>query len=233
MTRSTDLHEELAEVVLAGRTLPDVLSDLTRIGHRAIAAAEASSITLIRGDEAHTAAFEGQLALDAEEMQYQRGYGPCLDAARAGQVFVVTDMRTEERWPDYARQASERGVGSSLSVPLPLQGATIGAFNAYATRPDAFTDDDVTLGVEVSTWLAVAAGNSAAAARSAEDAEGLRLAMTSRATIEQAKGILMERHRLTADAAFTVLTHSSQRTNTKLRDVANHLVRTGELPGGS
>jgi AmiR/NasT family two-component response regulator len=54
--------------------------------------------------------------------------------------------------------------------------------------------------------------------------------MLSRALIEQAKGILMERHKITEDEAFTILTHASQRTNTKLRDVAAELVRTGALP---
>jgi AmiR/NasT family two-component response regulator len=53
--------------------------------------------------------------------------------------------------------------------------------------------------------------------------------MMSRASIEQAKGILMERHKIKEDEAFTVLTHASQRTNTKLRDVAAELVRTGTL----
>jgi AmiR/NasT family two-component response regulator len=54
--------------------------------------------------------------------------------------------------------------------------------------------------------------------------------MLSRALIEQAKGILMERHKITEDEAFTMLTRSSQQTNTKLRDVAAELVRTGALP---
>ena len=49
--------------------------------------------------------------------------------------------------------------------------------------------------------------------------------------VEQAKGILMERHRLTADKAFTLLTKASQHTGLKLRAVAEELVRTGALPG--
>ena len=231
MTNVTDLHRQLARVVLADRPLPDVLGEITRIGHDAIDASEASSITLIRGERPTTAAYEGQLARDAEQLQYVRGHGPCLDAGRAGQVFVVADMRSDQRWPDYARHASERGVASSMSLPLPFQGATIGAFNAYATRPEAFTDDDVTLGVEVATWLALAAGNGEAANRSATDAENMRRAMASRATIDQAKGILMERHKIDADAAFTVLSHASQQLNVKLRDVADHLVLTGEVLG--
>ena len=54
--------------------------------------------------------------------------------------------------------------------------------------------------------------------------------MMSRACIEQAKGILMERHKTKEDEAFTILTHASQQTNTKLRDVADELVQTGAVP---
>jgi len=49
--------------------------------------------------------------------------------------------------------------------------------------------------------------------------------MMSRACIEQAKGILMERHDVTEDEAFTILTRASQRTNKELRDVAAELVQ--------
>jgi AmiR/NasT family two-component response regulator len=63
-----------------------------------------------------------------------------------------------------------------------------------------------------------------------EDPNHLRTAMMSRAVIEQAKGILMERHKIKEDEAYTILTHASQRTNTKLRDVADKLVRTGAAP---
>jgi GAF domain-containing protein len=226
------LHEELAGTITAGRHTSDVLDDITGIGHRAVAASEATSITLIRGERARTASFHGQMARDAEEMQYERGYGPCLDAARAGLVFTIADTRTDDRWPDYAREVSGRGVRSSLSVPLPFQGATIGALNFYATRASAFTDADVALGEEVSTWVAIAVGNGEAVARTAEDAENMRRAMSSRAVIEQGKGILMERHKLTADQAFTVLSRISQQTNRKLRDIAEHLVQTGELLTG-
>ena len=59
----------------------------------------------------------------------------------------------------------------------------------------------------------------------------LRIAMKSRAVIEQAKGILMERYKITDDRAFTVLTRTSQESNIKLRELADQLVRTGSLPG--
>ena len=103
-------------------------------------------------------------------------------------------------------------------MPLPFQGATIGVLNTYAA------------------WVAVAVDNAEAAARTrvdlktSEDLNHFRIGMMSRAYIEQAKGILMERHKIKEDEAYTILTHASQRTNMKLRDVAAELVQTGAVP---
>jgi GAF domain-containing protein len=225
------LHRELATVVSAGREMSEVLTEVVGIARRALPGAEASSITLIRDEKAITAAYDGQLAMDADELQYARGYGPCLDAGRAGELFVVTDMRREERWPDYARHAAERGVSSSLSVPLPFQGASIGALNNYATHPDAFGEADLAMGLEVAAFVAIAVGNAESAARASSDVANMRQAMQSRSVIEQAKGILMERYKITAEQAFTLLTHASQRHNVKLREVAEELATTGVLLG--
>ena len=227
----TALHQALAGVVLGGRGLAEVLTEITGIARTAMPGTEASSITLIRGETAFTAAFDGQMAIDADELQYQRGYGPCVDAGRAGQVFLVEDIGQEQRWPDYARQVAAQGVRSSLSVPLPFQGVTIGALNNYAAAPGSFGATDLAVGQEVAAWVALAVGNADMIARSVEELAGMRAAMASRAVIDQAKGILMERRKVTEDQAFTELSRASQNTNIRLRDVADELVRTGELPG--
>src|SRR6478736_1913879 len=106
MPNLIDLHEDLARVPLTGRDLGDVLTEITTLARKAIPAFEAASITLIRGERAFTATYDGQMALDADEMQYERGYGPCIDAGRAGQIFLIEDMRIDDRWPDYARQVA-------------------------------------------------------------------------------------------------------------------------------
>jgi GAF domain-containing protein len=227
----TTLHEDLARVVLVDRDLTEVLTDITGIARRAVSAPDAASITLIRGEKAFTAAYDGQMALDADEMQYERGYGPCMDAGLAGQLLRIDDMAVEERWPDYTRHAAAHGIGSSLSVPLPFQSDTIGALNTYASRPRAFTEEDRVLSEEVASWIALAIGTAEAAARTSDELGHMQIAMKSRAVIEQAKGILMERYKISEDRAFAVLTRASQQSNVKLREVADELVRSGSLPG--
>jgi AmiR/NasT family two-component response regulator len=79
-------------------------------------------------------------------------------------------------------------------------------------------------------YAAVAAGNLWLYQSARDMAGNLQTALESRAVIDQAKGILMERHKLTADQAFQTLAQASMRANRKLRDIADHLVATGELP---
>lgn len=229
MTDLTVLHEALARLVQHGRGRSEVLNDITGIARQAMPGCEASSITLIRGDKPFTAAFDGQIAMDADELQYQRGNGPCIDAALGGQTLVIDDMQTEQRWPDYARRVQAHGVRSSLSIPLPFQDTMIGALNNYSRRPHAFTDVDIKLGEDIAGWVALTVSSADVTAQTAEDLANLRTAMLTRAVIEQAKGILMERHKIPAEQAFTVLTRASQDTNDKLRNVADQLVRTGAL----
>ena len=54
--------------------------------------------------------------------------------------------------------------------------------------------------------------------------------MATRDVIGQAKGVLMERHRVTADEAFAMLKQESQRVNRKLVDVAEMVATSGALP---
>lgn len=52
----------------------------------------------------------------------------------------------------------------------------------------------------------------------------LRRALTSRASIDQAKGIVMAERRCSPDEAFKVLAKMSQDTNVRLADVARAIV---------
>ena len=76
MNNVTDLHKSLARVVVADRELSEVLNEITGIARRAMPSVEAASITLIRGEKPFTAAYDGQMALDADELRRRRQGGP-------------------------------------------------------------------------------------------------------------------------------------------------------------
>ncbi len=224
---------QLSRMVLVDRSLTDVLTDVTRLAAQGIPGAEASSITLIRNDRPFTVAHFGDMSLAADELQYEHGYGPCIDAGRAGVLLRVDDMATEKRWPDYvAHLLATTEVRSSLSIPLPYQGSSIGALNNYSTQPAAFAvPESLRAGLEVAEIVAVAVANADAHAQLGDQARNMRVAMESRAVIEQAKGVLMAQRRVDADQAFDILREASQRYNRKLRDIAVGIVE-GTQPQG-
>jgi len=191
---------------------------------------EASVLLLAKGQPT-TVSSTGELATDLDETQYERGHGPCLHAARTGEVTEIPDTRADDRWPDYTPRAVEHGNLSSLSIPLAIDPdeQVTGALNIYARRPDAFDEDSRATATRFAPYAAVAAGNLYAYQSARDMAENLQAALEFRAVIDQAKGILIERYKLTADQAFQLLVRASMTTNRKLRDIADHLVRTGEL----
>jgi GAF domain-containing protein len=215
---------QLGRIKLSDTNVDGVMNTIAALAKRSIPGASEVSVTLVRGKDAHTAAFTGDLALDLDETQYESGHGPCLDASAASTTLSVPEISSEARWPQWAARAREIGVNSSLSIGLPLQDAVTGALNIYATKPDAFDDDAILLGQTFAGYAAVALANAHLYETTASLAAQMQAAMDSRAVIEQAKGIVMSERRCTADEAFSILTKVSQHSNRKLRDVAAALV---------
>jgi GAF domain-containing protein len=160
-----------------------------------------------------------ELAQRVDQVQYDTGQGPCLDAIREQRTVRVSDMRTETRWPQFTRRAAQLGVVSTLSFQLFVQRDNLGSLNLCAQQADAFDDESEHVGLLVAAHAAVALSG-------AQHQQHLSTALGSRDLIGQAKGILMERYKLTAGQAFAVLARTSQESNTKLVNVARTVAET-------
>jgi GAF domain-containing protein len=222
--RGSDPFAELGRIVLGDESLDSILTKVATLARAAVSAADDVSVTLVTKGDPETAASTGELALALDLVQYRDGDGPCLTAARGRDVISVKDMSTDERWPGFSAAARDRGVGSSLSVGLPVKEHVIGALNMYAKRPNAFDEQSVLLAETFAGHAAVALANASLYASATQLAEQMAEAMRSRAVIEQAKGIIMAQRQCSADEAFEFLTHASQRANKKLRDIAAAIV---------
>jgi GAF domain-containing protein len=221
--------EQLSRISLRDHTLESLVQRVCELAVDGMPGDLESSLSVLRGTKASTAGSTGQLALECDERQYEAGDGPCLHAASSGEVTEVPDIRTEPRWRNYMVQAAERGARSSLSIPMPITADVGAALNIYAREPRAFDDGGRTVATWFAPYAAVALANMHAYLEANCRADNLQMALESRGVIDRAKGILMERHKLTADQAFQVLARTSMQRNRKLRTVADELVTTGHL----
>jgi GAF domain-containing protein len=221
--------EQLGRLTLREHSMQTLLQRVVDLTKTVMPGSPEVSISLVVKDRPTTPVSTGQLAVDCDVTQYGNGEGPCLHAATSGELVEIDDMQVETRWPDYVREAAGRGALSSLSVPLRLDEGITAALNIYARKPHAFDEESRATAGRFVPYAAVAITNMHAYQDARDMADNLQLALESRAVIDQAKGIVMERHKLTAVQAFQVLAEASMRGNRKLRDVAEHLVSTGEL----
>lgn len=217
--------QELGKIQFDAMDLEGVLGMIAGLAKQTLPCAADVSVTLVRDQQAHTAAFSGELALQLDETQYAHGFGPCLDVAQAAGTIYVADMSVETRWPEFTRRALSRGVKSSLSLSLPVQQAVVGALNIYATDANCFEDDAIEMARTFASYAAVAIASAHLYETNATLAENMRQAMETRSVIEQAKGIIMAQQHCDAPRAFEILTKQSQHSNRKLRTVATEVVR--------
>ena len=169
-----------------------------------------------------TVAATDPVAAAFETRQLEAGEGPLLSAFASADVVVAGDLRSDDRWPALAADA-ETEVRSALCVRLGAQPAVL---SWCATSVDAFTAEDVaTLGV-----VAPLVGLVLQADLQGREVRRLELALQSSRKIGAAMGVLMTRELLTEEQAFARLVDASQRLNRKVRDIAEDVQRTGELP---
>jgi GAF domain-containing protein len=226
MTLPEQTAHELVELsaLLVADDLHEALQRVSRVAARVVEPCACASVTLWRDGAPATAAASAPGARELDELQYHELEGPCVSCVREGTVARIVDLREETRWPSYARAAAGSGLRSSVSLPLSAHGQVVGALNLYGTGPGAFRAQDVALGELLASHAAVAVHGASLYYASRDLAGQLREAMASRAVIEQAKGVVMARQGVDAEAAFELLRRSSQHANRKLRDVAAEVV---------
>lgn len=188
---------------------------------------EASLSIVTGGRKIESQAPSSVLPSRLDALQMELGEGPCLSAFSAQRTIRVPDMAAEDRWPDFARGAADAGVGSMLAFQLYVEGGdNLGALNLYSRQREAFDADSEHVGLVVAAHAAIALAE-------ARQIGHLHQAIESRDVIGQAKGILMERYKITAHQAFLLLAKASQQANRKLHVIAEELANSGELGTGT
>lgn len=219
----------LGGAVLDDTALDQLLQRVVQLALLTVDGAHAVSITVAAEGGFRTSNSTGTGALAIDEVQYQQGDGPCLEAMRTASPVQVHVGGDDRRWPWFNERALQNGVVRVLSTPLsPAPGEAIGALNIYAAEGEAFSPDELRTAGVIGEHAAILVGNALALVDAAQLNDQLRQAVDSREVIGVAKGIFMERQSCTRDEAIDLLRRASQRENRKLRELAEDLVERVE-----
>ncbi len=216
--------DSLTAMLDRGLDLAKMLQAVCEHTVQVVPGADMASLTLVRDGVPETVASTDQRTLNFDREQYLAGDGPCVRAARTGMPVRVDVAAAGEQWPEFAEAARELGVASFLAAPLTVDEDMAGAINLFGFDEHGFGELDSKI-LELYTSAVVFGLRGARRYFDSRELVGqLNRALETRAVIEQAKGILMAAHRISAEEAFQLLVKRSQDGNRKLYDVAAEFV---------
>lgn len=234
MSRPLPLADELAAVfsrmtglLPSPQTVRGALELVTALVAEALPDTAGAGITLAdAGGRRITAASTDPVVDRADSLQYELDEGPCLTSWDQRSTVRVDDIAVDTRWPRWAAAAAGTGLRSALSSPLVAGGAGLGAIKVYSTRTAAFGAKDEHLMRMFAAQAANLVRDVDAAERSRQVSGELRAAVRQRDVIHLAKGVLMNRERVTEDDALLLLIALARGQRTTMHAAAEGVVRS-------
>lgn len=225
--RTREVFVELADTLVADF---DIIDFLETLAERVVELLDVAACGLLLVDQSGTlslvAASTEQTRM-LELFQVQTAEGPCVDCFRTGLPVDVPDLTDAgTRWPTFAPAARQAGYRSVHALPMQLRSETIGALNLFSDKASTLSTDSRELGQAMANAATIAILHQRAVRHMELVADQLQAALNSRVVIEQAKGVLAERHGIDMDQAFAVLRAYARHHRAKLADVALAVVNS-------
>ena len=214
----------LAGLVTGAASLETLLGHVAGFAVGAIPGAQGVGVTLIEAGRSDTVVASADFVRAVDDIQYSLMEGPCVTAAAQRRTVMSGSLGTDREWPRFGPRVARLGVRSALSLPLILGEDVIGAMNVYARDVDVFDAHAARLGELFAGPAAVAVRNAQVLEQARRLTGQLQTALSSRAVIDQALGIVMSRTGGTAEEAFESLRRTSQTDNVKLNQLAQGIV---------
>jgi hypothetical protein len=192
------------------------------LAHERVEHCDLASAILIRDADLDIIEASDPLAASLDRRQRDVGEGPGIQACTSASMVSSDDLRTDPRWPSFGAHARRDGIAAALAVPLIAERELPGWrgwLALYSRSPGPFPTASVALAQTLGLYGSITVN-------SALHASHFEAALASRDLIGQAKGIIMARREIDDAAAFVVLKEASQRSNRRLRDVAEAVVHS-------
>ena len=211
-----DLAPTLQQVVVAAKQLFE---------------ADGAGLMLIdRQGQLRWASASDQTAQTLEDGQERLAQGPSMVAFSQRAPAAIRDISAEPEWAELARVLMGEGIYAALSVPVELDGTAIGTLDIYSAAPWDWDDSELAAAQAYAGLVASLLAAAVTAQVKGRLANQLQAALEHRWLIEQAKGMVMGRERLDAQAAFERLRRVARSSGRRVADVAREVTAGKPLP---
>lgn len=222
----------LAQELVTVSALAPALRHLLTLAVGAVDACDCASISLLVSTEAGSTVATDETAAALDAIQLRDRDGPTVEALETRHPVYVADL-SQQSSGLLAAAADAATTTSALCLGLRIKRSgewhNVGVMSLYAPDLDAFSKADQEIVGIFAAFAAAMIGLAQARHDLQQREAALHRSLSTRDIIGQAKGILMERERLSAGQAFDRLRRASQQLNLKLTDIARRLAETGEL----
>ncbi|MET7450572.1 GAF and ANTAR domain-containing protein [Streptomyces sp. NPDC005574] len=205
----------------------DPLDLFARLGDHCVALLEVDAVGVVMADargRLRTMAASADDLGGLDVLQVRRDEGPSVDCYRTGEQVTADDLRADGRWPAYTAHALESGCLTVHALPLRLDGTAIGAVTLANRRREALPDSDLAVAQGLSDIVALTLTHWPAESRRPQDLlTSLQAAVSAKATVELAKGLLAEYADVSLGEALDILRRHAENTGTTLTAVARRL----------
>jgi GAF domain-containing protein len=193
--------------------------------------ADGAGLMLIDAEGAlRWASASDQTAQTVEAGQERLAQGPCAVAFSQRLPAAIRDLRTDSDWREFTQVLLSEGICAALSVPVELDGGVIGTLDIYAAEARDWDPSEVAALQAYAGLVASLLMAAVTAQVKGRLADQLQAALEHRWLIEQAKGVLMGREELDAQAAFERLRGAARSSTRRLADVAKDVTAGQPLP---
>lgn len=192
------------------------LQEITAAVLTAVPGAAYASVTRATGDgRIHGHGASDPIVESLVLFQKRARQGP-YNVAREGRTVTIADIRRDDRWPRFHAAAADVGIAGMLTVGVPTDDGAQAALTLYATKPDAFTEDDET----IAGVFAVRAGGALADATDRRQVIDL---VSENGVVGRATGMLIYWYDVSPAGACNLLAEAAAHTGRTVTAVANEL----------
>jgi GAF domain-containing protein len=213
-----------------GRGLALTLQQIADAAKQLFSADGAGLMLIDAEGQLRWASASDQTAQTLEDGQERLAQGPCAVAFSQRLPAAIRDIHTEPDWDKFAKVLVGEGVCAALSVPVELDGGVIGTLDVYARDPRDWDPSEVAALQAYGGLVASLLSAAVTADVKGRLADQLQAALEHRWLIEQAKGVVMGREHLDAQAAFERLRGAARSSTRRLADVAKDVTAGQPLP---